>query len=151
MGTEMVAKTLDQVSSIADCVVSVLKRSKTVSSRAVVLTLSGPLGAGKTTFVQYLAAVLGVSSVVTSPTFVLRSDYTADDSIFTSLCHIDAYRMEKPDEILTVGWQDILPSSHTLIVVEWPERVLTHLPKDRYSITIRFSGTDRIFSFSKHV
>lgn len=151
MSTEMTASTLDQVSSVAERVVSALKRSKVASSRAVVLTLSGPLGAGKTTFVQRLAAVLGVSAAVTSPTFVLRSDYSTDDSVFTLLSHIDAYRMETPDELLTVGWQDLLLIPRTLVAVEWPERVLSHLPEDRYSVSIDFSGTDRVFSFSESV
>ena len=147
----MTARTLDQVSSVAERVVSALKRSKAASSRAVVLTLSGPLGAGKTAFVQRLAAVLGVSAVVTSPTFVLRSDYSTDDSVFTLLSHIDVYRMEDPDEILTVGWRDLLLRPRTLIAVEWPERVSAHLPEDRYSVSIRFSDADRVFSFSESV
>src|ERR1700754_3179272 len=62
---------------------------------ATLVTLTGELGAGKTTFTQSLARALGVTDTVTSPTFVLEKIYSLPDSTqgFTRLVHIDAYRL----------------------------------------------------------
>ena len=95
------------------------KRIATELSRGDVLLLSGELGAGKTTFVQALVKALGGNSHVTSPTFVLRNDYTIGDK---RLLHIDLYRLEKGSansfEFLeSVGSQD------TITCIEWPERL----------------------------
>lgn len=143
---ETVVQTLDETRLVAGRVVDKLRKVEYGGERAVVLTLSGPLGVGKTAFVKCLAAALRVSADVTSPSFVLRSDYGTDDTIFRHLVHIDAYRMENPSEIETVGWNDVLRMPHTLVVVEWSERISDYIPKDAYTVSVRFHGASRIFA-----
>ena len=65
-----------------------------------VVTLNGDLGAGKTTFTQFLAQALGINQPVTSPTFTLMNQYL-DGRI--KLYHFDMYRIEDIDEILETG------------------------------------------------
>ena len=131
----------------ADRVVGTLRDVLYHSERSVVLTLSGPLGVGKTAFVQCVARALGVSDVVASSSYVLRSDYETNDVVFKHLVHIDLYRFEDVSEVQSVGWDAILRMPNTLVVVEWPERIETHIPSDSFSIVMRFSSdNDRVFS-----
>ena len=97
--------------------------------RAVVVGLYGNLGAGKTTFTQCLARALGIEETVTSPTFVIEKIYELNGQKFTHLIHIDAYRLEKSDELLHLGWRDIISDKNNLILVEWPERVADIMPE----------------------
>lgn len=99
------------------------------SDRATIVGLYGNLGAGKTTLIQSIARVLGISETVTSPTFVIEKIYELTDKKFTHLIHIDAYRLEKSEELLHLGWRDIISDSHNLILIEWPERVSDIMPE----------------------
>jgi len=96
---------------------------------ATVVGLYGDLGSGKTTFTKSLAKFLGVEGVVISPTFVIEKIYSLENKPFKHLIHIDAYRIEKSEEMLNLGWQKIVSDKENLIVVEWPERISDILPE----------------------
>ena len=95
-----------------------------------VLALSGPLGAGKTTFARALIARLGGAAEVPSPTFALMQRYEVPHLILT---HCDFYRLE-PAELDELGLDDAL--SEGAVIVEWPERASIWLPQDRLDIAI---------------
>src|SRR3989344_3954135 len=90
---------------------------------ALVLGLSGDLGAGKTTFTQTLAQLLGVVEIVQSPTFVVMKRYDTKHHTFKTLIHIDAYRLHSGQELLSLGFENLKNDPETLIVIEWPEQV----------------------------
>ncbi len=92
------------------------------SSTAHVVGLSGDLGAGKTTFVQEVARALGARGTVTSPTYVIVSSYDIQHPVFTTLVHMDAYRLSEA-ELHTVAWEKYIANQSNLVLVEWPERV----------------------------
>lgn len=104
-----------------------------VDASARIVTLSGDLGAGKTTFVQAVADALGVQDRVASPTFVIEKIYElpvdqgqslpAGRSGFARLIHIDAYRLKSGGELEALGWGAIAADPRNLILLEWPERV----------------------------
>lgn len=106
-----------------------------------VIALQGELGAGKTTFVQMLARVLGVSERITSPTFILMNMYTSSRETrqkgITILCHIDAYRIRGPHELETIGAREYLGAPGTVTLVEWADRVRKSIPKSAYWIRFR--------------
>ena len=104
---------------------------------AAVIALSGDLGSGKTTFTKALASYFGIEPQdVTSPTFVIEKRFALKNNPhFHTLIHIDAYRLEKPEEILRLGWKETLSDKGNLIVIEWPENIGTALPKDSIKIT----------------
>jgi tRNA threonylcarbamoyladenosine biosynthesis protein TsaE len=116
--------------------------------QATLLCLEGNLGAGKTTFVQTLATELGVKEVVQSPTYVLMKTYALElsgpahqtNKKFTKLVHIDAYRLESPEEFEALRPQEFLSDRQALVVVEWPEKLQGKLPKP--DMTLRFSADD---------
>jgi tRNA threonylcarbamoyladenosine biosynthesis protein TsaE len=96
---------------------------------ATILGLQGDLGTGKTTFVQLLARILGVSEIIVSPTFLIMKRYKTTHPIFCTLVHVDAYRLSGPHELEKLGFSKFLKNPTNIITVEWPERVrklLTH-------------------------
>ncbi len=103
---------------------------------ASILTLSGDLGAGKTTFTQALAEELGVKGRVTSPTFGIMRSYDTADETFTTLIHIDAYRLEGSKDMETLGWENLITDPKNFIVIEWPERIESIIPKNTIQLTL---------------
>ncbi len=108
---------------------------------ATVLALIGDLGAGKTTLVQALARELGITDVVTSPTFVVMKSYETTNTVFTTLVHIDAYRIDDVDEMRPLGFLSLLTQPNTLLCIEWPERIASLLPTKRYTLSL-FANPD---------
>lgn len=99
-----------------------------------VVTLDGPLGSGKTCFVRGLAIGLGIDpGEVSSPTFIIRHEYAAPSG--PSLTHLDAYRIHDPDELETIGWDELLQSSATIIAVEWAGRIASAIPHDAIQVS----------------
>ena len=98
------------------------------------LALSGPLGAGKTCFVQGLARGLGIKQVVSSPSFVLAKHYPGSPG----LLHMDAYRLGSAEEFWELGLQEHLETS--VAAVEWAENVEAALPDQRVDITLHDAG-----------
>ncbi len=111
-------------------------------SSGLVVALSGNLGAGKTRFVRAAAEGLGVVNVtVNSPTFVLIHEYEGRLPVY----HFDTYRLKDIDEFLELGADEYLHSSGVCFI-EWAERVLEALPRDRLDIRIESRGeTSRSF------
>lgn len=105
-----------------------------------VLTLSGGLGAGKTTFISGLARGWGYAGQVTSPTFVLVNDYTRPDGLH--LWHLDAYRLETEADALGLGLDDLL-ATLGVVVIEWPERIAGLLPAERLALHLRWADDTR--------
>jgi tRNA threonylcarbamoyladenosine biosynthesis protein TsaE len=99
-----------------------------------VLMLTGPLGAGKTRLVQGVAAGLGVTGRVTSPTFVLVRRHEGR----IPLVHVDAYRLADARDLLTLD-DDVLDSS-VVTCVEWGDTVRDALPTDRLECDVRVEG-----------
>jgi len=89
-----------------------------------VVALCGNLGAGKTQATKGIVEGMGSSAAVTSPTFTLVHEY-ADGRL--PVFHFDFYRMERAEEVLTVGWDDILDEPG-VVVVEWADLFPDLLP-----------------------
>lgn len=88
-----------------------------------VIALHGNLGAGKTCFTQGLAQAAGVKEPVCSPTYTLISEYQGT----VPFHHIDLYRLCGPEEVLDLGFEEILESGG-ITVIEWAERAAELLP-----------------------
>lgn len=96
------------------------------------LALIGPLGTGKTELAKGVAEGLGVTSVVNSPTFVLMNEHVGRLRLF----HIDAYRLDDPEEAVAAGLFDDRQAAG-VAVVEWADRLGDRLPADRLELTIQ--------------
>lgn len=103
-----------------------------------VLVVSGDLGAGKTTFIQGLAAGLGIRAQVTSPTFTIIHEYEGPRC---PLYHIDAYRLEDPRETEELGLEEYLHGDG-IAAVEWAENIAQWLPRDYLYVKINKIPTE---------
>jgi tRNA threonylcarbamoyladenosine biosynthesis protein TsaE len=100
--------------------------------RGDVIALTGELGAGKTTFVQGAAAALGVTDVVTSPTFLLRRDYVGR----LPVTHLDVYRLDALTEVMDLGVDDVFDGPGVAFV-EWGDAASPLLPPEHLEIELR--------------
>ena len=100
-----------------------------------VLALFGGMGMGKTALVRGIAAGLGLSAEVSSPTFALVHDYGGHPP----LVHFDMYRVTGWEDLYSTGFFDYLDAG-AIIVVEWSENIASALPDD--AICLKFSRID---------
>jgi tRNA threonylcarbamoyladenosine biosynthesis protein TsaE len=100
-----------------------------------VLALRGGLGAGKTSFARALIGALGAEGEVPSPTFTLVQCY---ELAAGTVWHFDLYRIQHPDELRELGWDEALRDG--IVLVEWPERAEALMPPNRLDIALDLAG-----------
>ncbi|MDI3480956.1 MAG: tRNA threonylcarbamoyladenosine biosynthesis protein TsaE [Tepidanaerobacteraceae bacterium] len=101
------------------------------------LALTGDLGAGKTAFTAGIARGLGIEEDITSPTFTIINQYEAK----IPLAHMDAYRLNGPEELENIGYYDYLEGF--VVVLEWADRVECLVPEDALRIDIAVLDENR--------
>ena len=102
-----------------------------------VVTVSGELGVGKTTFVRGACRALGITAPVTSPTFTIGHRYEGGCVVVS---HLDLYRFT---ELSMAEWADLEPYfEEALVFVEWPEAGAAALPEPRLAVTLAHAGGD---------
>lgn len=122
--------TLDSIDDVA--------RSLLIAGKdASVWLFYGDMGAGKTTLIKAVCKVLGVHSVMTSPTFSIVNEYKGDDG--RVFYHFDFYRLKNEDEAYDIGVEEYLDSGK-LCLIEWPERIPGLLPENRFEIYLEIEA-----------
>lgn len=103
------------------------------------LALVGEMGAGKTHFIQGLAEGLGITSRITSPTFIIMREYETDNLNFY---HVDLYRLEEniERELENLGITDLWGKSKNIFAIEWADRAKDYLPEN--TIWVKFTEID---------
>ena len=126
---------LSELPRVAEAVI------ESLDGRSVVL-LRGGMGAGKTTLVSRIAALLGAEDTVTSPTFALVNQYEGQEC---RIYHFDFYRIDSIEEVFDLGYEEYFYSGD-LCLVEWPEKIEPLIPDDAMVVRIT-AGDDeqRIF------
>ena len=110
---------------------------------AFVIALVGDLGGGKTTFLQGLAKGLGLKEKILSPTFVIMKRYQIDSGKnYKNFYHIDCYRVESSEEIMSLGFSEMIKDNKGIIAVEWADKVKDILPKSSLFLYFKFMGKD---------
>ena len=95
----------------------------------------GGLGVGKTTFIRALCKHLGVTDVVTSPTFSLINEYHCHDG--APIYHFDFYRLTSLREAMDIGVEEYFFSNTGLCLIEWPALIESLLPPETLDIAVR--------------
>jgi tRNA threonylcarbamoyladenosine biosynthesis protein TsaE len=112
--------------------------------KALIIALAGDLGGGKTTFLQGFAKGLRIKQKVLSPTFIIMRKFKINPpagrpiSKFKNFYHIDCYRVQKPKEILDLGFKNIIQNPQNIIAIEWADQVQEVLPKDILRLKFEF-------------
>jgi tRNA threonylcarbamoyladenosine biosynthesis protein TsaE len=108
--------------------------------------LSGPLGAGKSSLARGLIrSLVGPDTEAPSPTFTLVQTYEGGRF---PLAHLDLYRLERPEEVLELGLDDMLDDGAA--VIEWAEKLGHHLPADRLDVALTIDGPGRRARLTAH-
>lgn len=126
----------DQLPQVAEAVIS-------QTGRRTVVAFRGEMGAGKTTLIRQIAAQLGATDTVTSPTFALVNQYKGSGN--RRIFHFDFYRIEDVREAYDLGYEEYFFSGD-LCLVEWPEKIEQLLPDNAVTVRITVdSDTARTF------
>ena len=102
-----------------------------------VITLTGPLGAGKTSIARGLLAALGLAGEAPSPSFAIVQPY-APPEVRLRVLHVDLYRVEDPGELEELGLDEALDDS--LLLVEWPDHAGPGAWPDALALTLDFTA-----------
>lgn len=124
-----------------------------VLERGSLVLLGGMIGAGKTTFAQGLARGLRVPDEVLSPTFTLVTQHDGIDAGErpVRIYHIDLYRIEGSDDLLSFGFEEYLDDPQAIAIIEWPERARDFLPDDYIMIELTdIADTKRGIAIDPH-
>lgn len=114
-----------------------------------IFALSGPLGAGKTTFIQGFAQGLGIKNRLISPTFILMRQYEIPNSQ-GKLFHIDLYRLDKVTDIDSLGLSEIFTNPQNIVLIEWADKLGELLPKNAVKIDLKpISNNERVIEVTE--
>lgn len=166
---KILTKSTAETKKIGEWLAARLVRSRASNKCAIVISLEGELGAGKTTFTQGFARGLGTKENPRSPTFVLMRAYSLPPPNstfvrgrkkeipfpltkgegrvarvrgywrFSNFIHIDAYRINSRD-LKTLGWGDFVKNKENIILIEWGNRVKNILPKNAARVIFKHAG-----------
>ena len=99
-----------------------------------VFAFYGKMGSGKTTFIKAICEELGVTDVITSPTFAIVNEYHSEQTS-KPIFHFDFYRIKKLEEVYDMGYEDYFYGGN-LCLLEWPELIEEILPADVVKVKI---------------
>lgn len=134
-----------EVNSLAD-LSGVAKQLIEFASTEKIFVFEGDMGAGKTTFIKKLCEALGVSDVVSSPTYSIVNEY---EGPIGQVFHFDFYRIKDIQEAYDLGYEEYFYGGG-ICLIEWPERVEELLPEHYIKVEISVEDENqRLFSFSK--
>lgn len=139
MPRDVVVDSLEATEALGKCIADGLPAMR-------LITLRGPLGAGKTTLVRGVLRGLSYGGAVKSPTFTLVEPYAFSG---WSLYHFDLYRLKDPQELEFLGWRDYL-EGNSVCLVEWPERAETLLPQPDLDVIISPNNGERRVRLTAH-
>ena len=134
---KFISKTIADTKAIAKSISCYIKPGD-------IILLNGDLGAGKTTLTKYLCDNWQVGDVVCSPSFTIIKEYTGKDF---KIYHADLYRLTSEDELIEIGFEEILNDQSSVKIIEWPTIANNYLEGLKLlDVTIQFDEKgDRVF------
>lgn len=140
---EIITNSSKETKKVGVALALTLEKEPSSQKQALVIALEGDLGSGKTTFIQGLAKGLKVKENVLSPTFVIQKDFLLSLKNYKHFYHIDAYRLKNPEELLELGFKDLINDPENIIVIEWADKIKKILPKNILKIEFENLGKNK--------
>lgn len=122
--------------SEADTISAAMEFSKELNIGDLVAFV-GELGSGKTLFIKGICNFFKVEEIITSPTFTIMNQYTGyiDHSEF-NIIHIDLYRIKNLNELIEVGFLEVVATPNSIILIEWADKAKELIPKPYYIVSL---------------
>lgn len=141
---EILTKNPSQTKKTGEILAKEVLKTK-FKKRALIIGLEGDLGGGKTTFLQGFAKGLGIKQKILSPTFVItrKTKLKTSKSKYQNFYHIDCFRIEKPEEILDLGFKEIISDPKNIIAIEWADRIKKIIPRKIIWICFKFVNKNK--------
>jgi tRNA threonylcarbamoyladenosine biosynthesis protein TsaE len=130
--SETITYSCDEIDVVAQRIIQLF-------SQCHIITLAGPLGAGKTSLVQAVLRKCGVTQPVVSPTFTYVQTYQSGDMRYH---HFDLYRVTSVKDFVLLGFEEYLNNMNDRVFIEWPEVIKELLDKRVCVITMDYQGPD---------
>lgn len=135
-------KETQEIASLFIRAVLGLGQKKLKLKRALIISLEGNLGSGKTEFLKGVAKGVELKEKIFSPTFLLMKRFPLKRGPFKFLWHLDCYRVQKASEMKALGFEEMARDSQNIIFIEWGNQIERLLPKSHWIIKFEIKGGD---------
>jgi len=150
MELKILSKSPEETQQIAALYISTVLKQKNLKPRqALVISLEGNLGSGKTEFLKGIAKGTKLKEKIFSPTFLIMKKFVLKHKPFKFLWHLDCYRLKKISEIKELDFTEIIKNPQNIIFIEWGNKIKKLLPKTHWSIKFQIKGENkRVLEFN---
>ena len=121
----------------------ILKSKRLVTKRALVISLEGSLGSGKTEFLKGIAKALKLKEKVFSPTFIIMKRFKINHKFIKFLWHMDCYRLKSISDLKELGFHELINDPHNLIFIEWGDKIKRALPPEHLILKFHIIGNNK--------
>jgi len=152
MELKILSESPEETQQIAALYIStVLKQKNLKRTQALVISLEGNLGSGKTEFLKGIAKGIKLKEKIFSPTFLIMKRFTLKHKPFKFLWHLDCCRLKKISEMKELDFTEIIKNPQNIIFIEWGDKIKKLLPKYHWIIKFSIKGeSERLLMFEIH-
>jgi len=118
----------------------ILSQVKSIPRQALVISLEGNLGSGKTEFLKGVAQATKMKTKIFSPTFVIMKRFPINHKFIKFLWHLDCYRLKNINDLQELGFTDIVNNPQNIVFIEWGNKIKRFLPKNHWMIKFKIKG-----------
>jgi len=144
MKIKVLSESPEETQKIASLLINtILKQKNLKRNKALVISLEGNLGSGKTEFFKGIAKGIKLKERIFSPTFLIMKRFTLKHKLFKFLWHLDCYRLKKISEIKELDFKEIIKNYQNIIFIEWGNKIKRFLPKNHWMIKFKIKGENK--------
>ena len=161
MKIKVLSESPEETQKIASLLINtILKQKNLKRNKALVISLEGNLGSGKTEFFKGIAKGIKLKERIFSPTFLIMKRFTLEHELFRAkrgkrfpsdsegflfkfLWHLDCYRLKKISEIKELDFKEIIKNYQNIIFIEWGNKIKRFLPKNHWMIKFKIKGENK--------
>jgi tRNA threonylcarbamoyladenosine biosynthesis protein TsaE len=150
MRIKILSESPEETQKIASLLINTVLKQKNIKCKqaclhrqALVISLEGNLGSGKTEFLKGIAKGMKLKEKIFSPTFVIMKRFPLKHERFKFLWHLDCYRLKKISEMRELDFKEIIKNNQNIIFIEWGDKIKRLLPKNHWTIKFKIKGENK--------